>query len=86
MYKMPKKKKNNNAQSLIISIISKIVVFILAVVLAGFIVLKVYLMTLPPIKDLATLKPNMVTQIYSADGEVIKTFTAFSASFVVISP
>ena len=86
MYKMPKKRsKLNNTQKLVISIVSKVFVFFLAMFLAGFIVLKVYLMTLPPIKDLETLKPNMVTQIYSADGEVIKTFTAFSSSKISLA-
>ncbi len=86
MYKVPKKKKKlSKNQNLLISMLSKLFVMFLAVVLAGFIVLKVYLMTLPPIKDLESLKPNMVTQIYSADGEVIKTFTAFASSKISLT-
>lgn len=83
MYKMPKKSKKGKkkgATDIIISIVSKLFVVGLSVVLAGLIVLKVYLMTLPPIKNLESLKPNMVTQIYSDDGEIIKTFTAFAPS------
>lgn len=82
MYKMPKKSKKGKkgAGDLILSIISKLFVIGLSILLAGLIVLKVYLMTLPPIKNLESLKPNMVTQIYSDDGEIIKTFTAFAPS------
>ena len=32
-------------------------------------------MTLPPIPNLETLKPNMVTQFYSDDGELIQVAT-----------
>ena len=39
---------------------------------------KVYLSSLPPIKNLDGFKPNIVTQFYSADGEIIKTFTAYT--------
>lgn len=82
MYKVPKKSKKSKKRTynIILSILAKLSVIGLSVVLAGLIVLKVYLMTLPPIPNLETLKPNMVTQFYSDDGEVIKTFTAFSPS------
>ena len=36
-----------------------------------------YLASLPPISNFDDIKPNPVTSIYSLDGEVIKTFTAF---------
>lgn len=82
MYKMPKKSKKNKKRviNFVLSIMAKLFVVGLSVVLAGLIVLKVYLMTLPPIKNLETLKPNMVTQFFSDDGEIIKTFTAFAPS------
>lgn len=81
MYKIPKNKKGRRkAPNLILSIIIKLVVVFISIILAGLIVLKVYLMTLPPISKLESLTPNMVTQIYSDDGVMIKTFTAFSAS------
>ena len=93
MYKIPKakssrgkSKKNKNSKfNLFLSIFAKLFVIGLSIALAGLIVLKVYLMTLPPIKDLETLKPNMVTQFYSDDGEVIKTFTAFTPSKTTLS-
>lgn len=49
-----------------------------AFLLAALVILKVYLASLPPIDHLETFKPNLVTKIYSADGEVIKTFTAYN--------
>ena len=49
-----------------------------ALMLAGFVALNLYLSSLPPIENLEDYKPNIVTQFYSADGEVIKTFTAYS--------
>ena len=57
-------------------------VFALGVVLAGMIALKLYLTSLPPIKNLNTLKPNIVTTFCASDGEVIKTFAAYTYSNV----
>ena len=50
----------------------------LAIALAGMIALKVYLISLPPIKNLNTLKPNIVTTFCANDGRVIKTFAAYT--------
>jgi len=49
-----------------------------ALMLAGIVALNLYLSSLPPIENLEDYKPNIVTQFYSQDGEVIKTFTAYS--------
>ena len=49
-----------------------------ALMLAGFVALNLYLSSLPPIDNLEDYKPNIVTKFYSADGEVIKTFTAYT--------
>ncbi len=49
-----------------------------ACVLAGVVSLELYLSSLPPINNLEEFKPNIVTKIYSADGEIIKTFTAYT--------
>lgn len=51
-----------------------------AFVLAGIASLKLYLSSQPPIKNLEQFKPNIVTKFYSEDGEVIKTFTAYTFS------
>lgn len=49
-----------------------------ALLLAGVVALNLYLSSLPPIDKLEDYKPNIVTKFYSADGEVIKTFTAYT--------
>ena len=60
-------------------------VFAVSIILAGFIALKLYLVSLPPIKNLNTLKPNIVTTFCAGGGEVIKTFAAFTYSNVQLS-
>ncbi len=57
-------------------------VFCIGIILAGFIALKLYLVSLPPIKNLNTLKPNIVTTFCAGNGEVIKTFAAYAYSNV----
>ena len=49
-----------------------------ACLLAGVASLELYLSSLPPIQNLEQFKPNIVTKIYSSDGEIIKTFTAYT--------
>ena len=50
-----------------------------ALMLAGFVALNLYLLSLPPINHLEEdWHPNIVTKFYSSDGEVIKTFTAYT--------
>ena len=49
-----------------------------ALMLAGFVALNLYLSSLPPIQNLEDFKPNIVTKFYSQDGEIIKTFTAYT--------
>ena len=55
-----------------------------AACLAAIVAFNVYLASLPPISNFDEIKPNPVTTIYSADGEVIKTFTAFKFEKVSI--
>lgn len=50
----------------------------LALGLAGITALNLYLASLPPIENLKDFKPNIVTKFYSGDGEIIKTFTAYT--------
>ncbi|MGN0031082.1 MAG: transglycosylase domain-containing protein [Candidatus Gastranaerophilaceae bacterium] len=60
---------------------SNLKMFILATVallLAGFVSFNLYLSSLPTIENLEDFKPNIVTKFYSQDGEVIKTFTAYT--------
>lgn len=49
-----------------------------ALLLAGFVAFNLYLSSLPPIENLEDFRPNIVTKFYSEDGEVIKTFTAYT--------
>ena len=55
-----------------------------AAVLGAICALNLYLLSLNPISNLEDIKPNPVTTVYSADGEVIKTFTAFKFEKVSI--
>ena len=52
--------------------------------MAAVLAFNVYLASLPPISNFEDIKPNPVTTIYSADNEVIKTFTAFKFEKVSI--
>ena len=83
---IPKSKRKKTKQVIIdnslLKFITGIFVFCLGVSLAGMIALKLYLMSLPPIKNLNTLKPNIVTTFCASDGEVIKTFAAYTYSNV----
>lgn len=86
-YSIPKNRKRGYTKRVsvdnpLLRLISTIIVFALGVMLAGMIALKLYLMSLPPIKNLNTLKPNIVTTFCASDGEVIKTFAAYTYSNV----
>lgn len=79
-FKVPKRikkaKKTANPETV------NAVVFLVSIVLAGLVAFNLYLLSLPPIQNLGEFKPNIVTKFYSNDGEVIKTFTAFTFSKV----
>ncbi len=66
----------------IISFIAGIVIIGLGALLAGLLALKLYLVSLPPIKNLNSLKPNIVTTFCAGNGEIIKTFAAYTYSNV----
>ena len=72
-----KKKKKNNEKNSFFSFVKAVLVTVVAIILASALMLKLFLATQPPIKNLENYKPNQVTKIYSADGELIKTFTAY---------
>lgn len=65
--------------------IKQFLVMISSAALAAFIGVNLYLNSLPPIQNLDGFKPNIVTKFYSADDEVIKTFTAYRFEKVDIS-
>lgn len=82
-FKVPKrikktKKSKNNSQT------SNTIIYFVSIGLAIITSFYIYLMSLPPIKNLDEFKPNIVTKFYSYDGEVIKTFTAFTFSKVTL--
>lgn len=72
-FEVPKRirnpKKNSKLKSFFVMTVSA--------ALAFFIGVNLYLSSLPPIQHLDEFKPNIVTKFYSADDEVIKTFTAY---------
>ncbi len=70
---LPQKKGNKFFNNL-----KMFVIITFAMLLAGFTAFNLYLSSLPPIENLEDFKPNIVTKFYSQDGEVIKTFTAYT--------
>lgn len=76
------KNKKIQIEDSLIKNLSMIAVFCIGVALAGMLALKLYLISLPPIKNLNSLKPNIVTTFCASNGEVIKTFAAFTFSNV----
>ena len=89
-YSIPKNRKQKKSKRIMVdnpllSMLTGLFVFALGVILAGMIALKLYLVSLPPIKNLNTLKPNIVTTFCASDGEVIKTFAAFAYSNVELN-
>lgn len=74
--RIKKAKKNVNPEAI------NALIFIVSVVLAALVAFKLYLISLPPIKNLNEFKPNIVTKFYSHDDQIIKTFTAYTFSKV----
>lgn len=78
---MSRKKKKYNS---ILTFIKTIFIIGLAVILAGYFAIKMYLNDLPSIPQLNNYNRNIVTQVYSSDGHVIKTFQTFNYERVSI--
>lgn len=79
--KQIKKVKNRKTQQTILYTFAMII----AIALAGIVAFKLYLSSLPPISNLEEFKPNIITKFYSSDGEIIKTFTAYTFKKVELS-
>ena len=77
-----KKSRRITFENPLLKTISTIIVVSVGTFLAGMIALQLYLVSLPPIKNLNSLKPNIVTTFCANDGQVIKTFAAFTSSNV----
>lgn len=89
-YNIPKQHKHGTAKHTVLDnsvlrLISTFLVFGIGVFLAGMIALKLYLISLPPINNLNTLKPNIVTTFCASDGQAIKTFAAYTFSNVELN-
>jgi len=86
-YNLPKSRRKSYSKRItienpLLKLVSAVLVFFLGIFLAGMLALKLYLVSLPPIKNLNTLKHNIVTTFCASDGEVIKTFAAYTFSNV----
>ncbi len=71
---MAKKKNKNNP---FIAFIKVVFIVVSAFILAGYFSIKMYLDELPPIPNLEKYNRNIVTQVYSSDNQLIKTFQTF---------
>ena len=65
--------------------IRSIIIFTMVCLIAAIIAFELFISSLTPIKNLEGYKPNIVTQFYSHDGQVIKTFTAYSSERIDIT-
>lgn len=73
-----REKKQGSKIGYFFSFIKMFVIVCSALLIAGITALNIYLSSRPPIENLRDYRPNIVTQFYSADGEIIKTFTAYT--------
>ena len=79
---MSKNKKKSNS---FLTFIKVVFIMIFAVCLALYVALKAYLRDLEPIPQLNNYTRNIVTQIYSSDEHLIKTFQTFHYEHVSIN-
>ena len=71
-------KKKESAFSKVMDVAKFVLILGAAGVLAGYTALTLCLSSQPPIPNLDNYEPNIVTQFYSEDGQIIKTFAAYS--------
>ena len=76
--KVEKTKNNKRKRFKIWGTLQFAIVLCLAFILAGYTALTICLSSQPPIPNLNNYEPNIVTQFYSSDGKIIKTFAAYS--------
>ncbi|MBO6256867.1 transglycosylase domain-containing protein, partial [bacterium] len=72
------KKNTKNSANGFFTFLKMFIIVFSALMIAGFVALNLYLSSLPPIENLNDFRPNIVTKFYSSDGEIIKTFTAYT--------
>ena len=73
-----RERKKTGKPSKFFNYLKMFVIVCSALAIAGVIALNLYLSSLPPIDNLRDFRPNIVTKFYSGDGEIIKTFTAYT--------
>jgi len=73
-----REKKRTNKPNNFFNYLKMFIIVFSALTIAGVIALNLYLSSLPPIENLRDFRPNIVTKFYSSDGEIIKTFTAYT--------
>ncbi len=78
----PRKNKHSNP---LISFIKGLLIIVIALILAVYAALKMYLNDLEPIPQLKNYSRNIVTQVYSSDNHLIKTFQTFHYEQVSIN-
>ncbi len=69
--------KNKRKTNPITALIKGLFIIFTALMLAFYVAVKMYLHDLEPIPQLDNYNRNVITQVYSADGHVIKTFQTF---------
>ncbi len=79
-----KRRKKATKNNILVNMIKNLFTICLAMMLAFYVGLKFYIASLPPIENLESFSPNIVTKIYSQDGEIIKTFTAYKFEHISI--
>lgn len=70
----PNKKRKSNP---FLSFVKAVIIMLLAFMLAGYAAVKMYLNDLSPIPNLDNYTRNIVSQVYSSDDYLIKTFQTF---------
>ena len=74
----------NNTKNPFVTLLQVIFIVGIAVILAGYVAIKTYLRDLSPIPQLNNYSRNIVTQVYSSDEHLIKTFQTFHYEYVSI--
>ncbi len=78
------RRKKHIKDNIFINMIKNLFTASLAILFALYVGFKFYIASLPPIENLESFTPNIVTKIYSQDGDIIKTFTAYKFEHISV--
>ena len=78
------RRKKQIKDNIFINMIKNLFTASLAILFALYVGFKFYIASLPPIENLESFTPNIVTKIYSQDGDIIKTFTAYKFEHISV--